>query len=79
MVRRQGNSAPRDGAFSFPEHPLHALPFFSLSFTTHSPAFRVTVEPTYASEPEFLLEPTSVTAYEGERAYFNAAAIAYDD
>ncbi len=50
-----------------------------LSFTTHSPAFRVTVEPTYASEPEFLLEPTSVTAYEGERAYFNAAAIAYDD
>ena len=50
-----------------------------LSFTTHSPAFRVTVEPTYASEPEFLLEPTSVTAYEGEQAYFNAAAIAYDD
>lgn len=50
-----------------------------LSFTTHSPAFRVTVEPTYASEPEFYLEPTSVTTYEGQRAYFNAAARAYDN
>ena len=50
-----------------------------LSFTTHSPAFRVTVEPTYASEPEFYLEPTSVATYEGQRAYFNAAARAYDN